>query len=192
MMRSKGFTLLEVVMVLAVVGILSALLVPMMTGYINDSKVERARADVKVIATAIQSFNKSVGEWPVWVSGTLTKKSDSAYDLLAGSKGLEPSVEVGVTFPFDNDGTIDEQLISNVPGYPELGINRVWDGPYLERLKSDPWGNKYYVVVKYLWNEEKNACFVLSSGPDKILSTDFEQSVKTFVIGGDDIVFRIK
>lgn len=70
-------------MILGVIGILAAVLTPMIIGYITDAQMRRAQADVKTIGGAIQEFNKDLREWPIWVTGSATKAGDTKFDLLS-------------------------------------------------------------------------------------------------------------
>ena len=62
--NEKGFTLIEVVVVVAVIAILAAVLTPYITKYIDDSKVAKARNEVQVVAAAVTNAYKDLGRWP--------------------------------------------------------------------------------------------------------------------------------
>ena len=45
--RKKGFTLIELVVVIAIIGVLAAILVPVMMGYVRKSRVAAANDNAK-------------------------------------------------------------------------------------------------------------------------------------------------
>ncbi|MFH1007992.1 MAG: type II secretion system protein GspG [Candidatus Latescibacterota bacterium] len=195
MLNKKGFTLIEMVVVLAVIAVLAAILTPSITRYIENARAHRAESDCKAIAAAIAKFNADVGEWPIWVSGMVTGYGDTSYDVLISS-GEEVAQASGVTGWVQSGSTVDEldnQLNENTPAYDTAARRRKWSGPYLPDLSEDPWGNKYLVNVETLEpGGTKNAVFVLSAGQDEEISTLYSQNAKTAALSGDDIWCRIR
>lgn len=51
----KGFTLVELIVVLVILAILAALLIPALTGYIDRSREEAIKAETRMIAMAVQT-----------------------------------------------------------------------------------------------------------------------------------------
>src|SRR5213082_3597639 len=69
-MRSKGFTLIELAVVIAIIAVLAAVLTPMVSGYLEQARVARAQADVRTIADAVKLYNRDTGRWPIYDSST--------------------------------------------------------------------------------------------------------------------------
>ncbi len=198
-----GFTLIEIVIVLAIIGILAGILTPTLTRYVGDSRIRKAEADVQVIAAAIGMFYGDTGLWPIWIAGGNTTATGSTFEIMASNDGEQPDDAGGLSGEDKWDSTtqtdlvhIGDQLVTNGPVYnTTVGDRRIWRGPYLEKVLADPWGMKYQVNIEYLKPANVGGpkpVFVLSAGPNKLIETEFEQTGPSFTAGGDDIVFRIK
>lgn len=56
--RASGFTLIEILITVAIVAILSAIALPSYTGYIEKSKYRTAQSDVMALAAAIENIRQ--------------------------------------------------------------------------------------------------------------------------------------
>lgn len=65
----KGFTLIELMVVIVILGLLAALVAPKMFGRIGESKQKAARAQIELFGTALDFFRLDVGKYPATSEG---------------------------------------------------------------------------------------------------------------------------
>ena len=64
MMQKKGFTLIELLIVVAIIAILAAIAVPNFLEAQTRSKVSRVRADMRAVATALETYAIDNSKYP--------------------------------------------------------------------------------------------------------------------------------
>ncbi len=203
-----GFTLIEVIVAIAVVAILAGIITPSVIKHIDDSKRARAQNDCLVIGSAIASFYKDVARMPNM------NASGAAGITLLVSEGNIPALASGVTswnraITSATCDLLSNHLSANTPkgqssiAYPTAtsapGSEFVWRGPYQTSFPSDPWGNRYHVNIGNMTGTstaQSNAVWVLSAGPDGIIQTPYNPATAsagtTIAASGDDIVYRLR
>jgi len=62
--RQQGFTLIEIMVVVVIIGILAALVVPKVMGRPDQAKVTVARGDLKAIASALEMYRLDNRRYP--------------------------------------------------------------------------------------------------------------------------------
>lgn len=64
MKRSKGFTIIELIVVIAIVAVLASIVVVNVSGSMTKAKITRAEIDVANITKALTLFNALYGDYP--------------------------------------------------------------------------------------------------------------------------------
>ncbi len=64
MFGKKGFTLIEILFVIVVIGILAAIVIPRLTTTAKTAKINACNANVANINTQIERYYFEEGEWP--------------------------------------------------------------------------------------------------------------------------------
>ena len=66
--RKGGFTLIELMIVVAIIGILSAIAVPMYASMQTRARIARAQSDIRVMVGTISAFGAHCGDVPATVA----------------------------------------------------------------------------------------------------------------------------
>lgn len=61
---SAGFTLIEILLVVVIIGVLAALGVPKLTGHMERARVNAAKSDISAISSAISMYELDNGKFP--------------------------------------------------------------------------------------------------------------------------------
>ena len=137
--RCKGFTLIELVVVLVIIGILSVIAVPMYRGYIRRAMAAEGRALVGTLATGQRIYYAQHSMWQVIAATTECGSIDYDLDGAAGDidvdarmntyfNTFEATVAAGaVTMITTGTGTTDAsgivvQVVQTTGGAPMLSI----------------------------------------------------------------------
>ncbi|MEW6744580.1 MAG: type II secretion system protein GspG [Planctomycetota bacterium] len=165
--KLQGFTLIEMVVVVAIIAAMAAILVPVISDELVSSERSHALGDTQRIAAAITQYVKDTRLLPTGPDG------DNTINWMFGTGNL-PAVN-----PFD-DGDSDALLDYLTDGAANGGAK--WNGPYLQEIPEDPWGNAY-VVNTHGYFQDGEYVWVLSAGPNG----DIDTAVDATAPAGDDI-----
>ena len=132
--QKLGFTILELLITMAIVGILSAVVIGSLDSARDEGREGRAIADLEAIYKAMLIMNIDTEMYP---------------------NNLPYLCE-----PLDEISSTNEFAVSDAnAGFITNGRGWVgWGGPYLPTIPTDPWGNEYYFDDDYRCLPETQGC----------------------------------
>ena len=68
-LRQRGFTLIEIMVVVIIIGILAAIVAPNVIGRIDDAQIVKAEAEISNIKNALQFFKLDNFDYPTTEQG---------------------------------------------------------------------------------------------------------------------------
>jgi len=194
MKNNKGFTLIELAVVLAIIAVLAAILTPMVTNYLDQARVASAMGDTKTIADAIRLYKRDNGYYPIYADLAHAKLGITvAGKILLGPGTTPDTTQADWAAIAGSNTSLITQLNTNTLGLAANVSNpgkTSYRGPYIGALDSDPWGNAYVVQASNLQGSTDRG-FVVSAGPNGKLETVVAAGTTTFTAGGDDIATPI-
>ncbi len=67
--RERGFTLIEIMIVVIIIGLLAGLVGPRLFGKLTQAKQKSAKAQIELFGTALDAFRLDVGRYPTTEEG---------------------------------------------------------------------------------------------------------------------------
>jgi len=101
--RNHGFTLMEILIVVAIIGLIAALIVPNLIGRYEKSQEEIAKAQIEMLSSSVQSFKVDVGRYPKSLDELITS-TDPKWKGPYLSKGKLPKDPWGRDYQYKYPG----------------------------------------------------------------------------------------
>lgn len=176
MKRNAGFTMIEAVVIVAVLAILAGIITPLVVREVAKSKVSRARSDMEAISTAFNQYFIDTSYWPDRYDGAASSRVDLLVfsSLYANTQNLS-----GWDGPYLERGVLNSGTMRATTG----------SGTNLRGL-IDPWKQPFQIVYGALGAAgagPAGSISIVSAGPNRVHDTNTNRAL----VGdpqGDDIV----
>lgn len=101
--RRSGFTLVEMLLVVAIIGILAAVVAAKFGGRADDARIAATRASIQSISTAIDTYDVDVGRYPASLQNLVSSSGEPNWKG-PYLKGGVPSDQWGTPFSLSAQG----------------------------------------------------------------------------------------
>lgn len=102
--RRQGFTLVEILLVVAILGILAGVAVVSLKGRTKSASISATRTSIKAIQTAIDTYEVDNGAYPANIQALLTKTSENNWNGPYIKDGRTPKDAWGTEFGYSIKG----------------------------------------------------------------------------------------
>ncbi|VGO12968.1 Type II secretion system protein G [Pontiella desulfatans] len=77
--KKSGFTLIEIILVVVIIGILASIAVPRMGGRTEQAKIAKAKQTINTLSMAVQEYEMMNGNYPSSLEGLLDESKGGPF-----------------------------------------------------------------------------------------------------------------
>ena len=101
-LRQRGFTIIELLIVVALIGIIVAMAIPNLIGAVQRSRQSRTMADIRMISEGVEAYQNDHSFYPVVDDGTVSALAGNLEIYVRKFNNLDGW---GQPISYDSDGT---------------------------------------------------------------------------------------
>ena len=95
-LKSHGFTLVELMLVVVIIGVLAAMVVPRLAGRTEQAKTARAKSDIAAIGVALDLYELDAGQYPEGLDELVSREAPAHLSEDARAKWNGPYLKKGL------------------------------------------------------------------------------------------------
>ena len=77
--KKSGFTLIEIILVVVIIGILAGIAIPRMGGKAEKAQISQAKSNIAALSMAVQEYEMMNGNYPSSLEGLLDESKGGPY-----------------------------------------------------------------------------------------------------------------
>ena len=94
--RRSGFTLVEIMLVVIIIGVLAAMVIPRFAGRTEQAKMARAKSDLAAVGLALDLYELDLGRYPDSLTELIAKTAPSGLSEEAKAQWRGPYLKRGL------------------------------------------------------------------------------------------------